>query len=57
MMRVERCIRARKSRIQTINADISSVVAGLVGAAFAVAVSFVASLGLARRREEELAFA
>lgn len=55
-MRVERCISARKSRIQTINADISSVVAGLLGAAFAAALSFLGSLGL-RRKEEELAFA
>lgn len=54
-MRVERGISARKSRIQNINADISSVIAGLVGAAFAA----ILSLGTAvfRRKEEELAFA
>jgi hypothetical protein len=55
-MRVERRISARKSRIQTINADISSVVAGLLGAVFTAALSLLGSLGL-RRKEEELAFA
>jgi hypothetical protein len=56
MMRVERCISARKSRIQTTNADISSVFAGLLGAAIAAIYSLGSALAF-RRRDEELAFA
>ena len=55
-MRVERGISARKSRIQNINADISSVFASLVGAAFLAVVSFFGA-AVSRRKEEELAFA
>jgi hypothetical protein len=51
---VERCISARKSRIQTISAEhISVIAAGL----FALVTSFISALGFARRKEETLAFA